>query len=89
MASGVRFVENRAGFIALRNSEPVQALCLDHAQDLAASANSRATYRNAEYAADVRPGRNRCHSRAYTANEGAWWNEMRGKKGSGPLAHSF
>ena len=89
MASGVRFVASHAGFVALRNSEPVQALCLDHAQDLAASANSRATYRNAEYAADVRPGMNRCHARAYTANEGAWWNEMRGKKGSGPLAHSF
>lgn len=89
MASGVRLVWSHAGLVALRNSEPVQALCLDHAQDLAASANSRATYRNAEYAADVRPGVNRCHARAYAANEGAWWNEMRGKKGSGPLAHSF
>lgn len=89
MASRVRFVESRAGFVALRNSGPVQALCLDHAQDLAASAESRATYKNAEYAADVRPGLARCHARAKTASEGAWWNEMRGGKGSGPLAKSF
>lgn len=66
---------NRRGFSELRNMDAVQALCLKGARRMATSAQAGASRPGAEYAADVRPGRTRCHARAKTANEAAWWNE--------------
>lgn len=84
-----KFVPNISGFIELRNSSAVQSMCLGYAQTYAAAADGMASFSGASYTADVRAGRTRCHARAKTSNEVAWWNEMRGGAGSGPLAHSF
>lgn len=89
MASKVKFVVNDAGFVELLNQGNVQSLCYEKASGLAASAQARATYKDAEYSADVMPGSKRCHARAYTASKGAYWNEMHAGAGSGPLADSF
>ena len=85
----VRFVPNTAGFNELRNSPAVQSMCLGYAQRYASAANGSSSFDGASYVADVMAGRTRCHARAKTANEAAWWNEVRGGAGSGPLAHSF
>ena len=84
-----KFVPNISGFIELRNSSAVQSMCLGFAQRYASAANGWSSFDGASYVADVMAGRTRCHARAKTANKAAWWNEMRGGAGSGPLAHSF
>ena len=84
-----KFVPNISGFIELRNSPAVQSMCLGYAQRYASAANGSSSFDGASYVADVMAGRTRCHARAKTANEAAWWNEVRGGAGSGPLAHSF
>lgn len=66
MGSEFRFVPDRAGFAALRNSEGVKAECLGHAQAIADRAASIApahrSGRGATFSADVTEGRTRCHA---------------------------
>lgn len=88
MASKVRFVKNSAGFRELMNRRATQAKCLGYANRIAAKARGSATYANASYTADVRPGANRCHARAKTANKSAWWGEVGRNRGSGPLSRA-
>lgn len=59
MAKKVTFKMNVAGFDEVRNSGPVQALCLGKAQSVAARANAET---RGSFTADVRPGRKRCHA---------------------------
>jgi len=63
-----KFVPNRGGFVALRNSREVQSMCLTHAQSIASRAESIAhghkSGRGATFSADVQAGRTRCHAMA-------------------------
>lgn len=73
------FVANPEGFRALMNSSETQAMLLAKAERVASAATSKATYKGAAYAADVRPGKNRAHARASSTTSGGYWAALRQK----------
>ena len=75
--SGIVFKKDSQGFINLMNSSACQAMLLGKAQAIASGSESRSTYKDSDFVADVRPGRNRAHARAKSASRGAYWAALK------------
>lgn len=80
----IRFVKNEAGIISMLNGSGIQSALRESAEGIEATAAASATYDGATYETDVRAGARRAHARVKTASEGAFWNEMDGRR-AGPL----
>ena len=79
MASTTKFVRDKNGFRALLNSTEVQDMLLRKAQAVANGATAKSSYRDAAYAADVQPGKNRAHARAKSTTRGGYWSALKEK----------
>ena len=85
----IKFVPSIAGFRQVRNSGPVQRVCLRAAQGIA----QRARHGRYSYQTDVQPGKTRCHARVawspseYMALEGhrAYYESMSKDPAKGAL----
>lgn len=78
-----RFYPSKQGQIDLRNSPEVQKMLLKVAENVKHKAESFTG--GLSYTTDVQPGENRAHARVTTANEKAYWVQVRTKNLSSAL----
>ena len=71
------FKPSAAGQRDLRNSEGVQKALLDTAKEIEQRASGYTD--GLAYTIDVQPGQERAHARVTTANEKAYWVQLRTK----------
>lgn len=74
-----KWVPREKGFTGLMNGDATQAMLKTKVDAIKSAAVSSAHSKSAEYVTDVQPGKNRAHARCTTANEAAYFDQLKNK----------